>query len=330
MTAFFVSVKRKKASCVEYTLLCKFIYKGEIMAKIYELSAHGYTAQIVADYGMNCIKITHETGVDVLRTPDDADVLQSKVLYGMPVLFFPNRISGGRFEFEGREYVLPINEPKLNNFCHGDLHKLAFDVTECDKTHIIGVYTASDENRYMTFPHTFEFKIEYEILSDGVHQNVSVKNTSDKNMPFALAFHTTFNLNGGDRVKIPVRRKVLRNFETYLPTGEFEDAFDEKNALLHGGFQPYGTAVSALYEVSDGGFVLYKSKENAYVTYSVDEKYKYCMLFNGDGTKFVCTEPQTWITNCPNLPVDREKCGFDFIAPNAVKTYKSVIGVSKK
>ena len=176
------------------------------MAKIYELSAHGYTAQIAADYGMNCIKITHETGVDVLRTPDDADVLQTQVLYGMPVLFFPNRISGGRFEFEGREYVLPINEPKLNNFCHGDLHRLAFDVTECDKTHIIGVYTASDENRYMTFPHTFEFKIEYEILPDGVHQNVSVKNTSDKNMPFALAFHTTFNLNGGERVKIPVRR----------------------------------------------------------------------------------------------------------------------------
>lgn len=300
-----------------------------IMAKIYKLSAHGYTVQIVARYGMNCIKIEHETGVDVLRTPDDTDVLQTQVLYGMPVLFFPNRISGGRFEFEGREYVLPINEPKLNNFCHGDLHKLAFDVTECGDTHITGVYTASDGNKYMTFPHSFEFKIGYEILPDGVHQNVSVKNTSDKNMPFALAFHTSFNLDEGDRVKIPVRRKVLRNMQTYLPTGAFEDDFDEKSALSDGSFSPYGTAVSALYEVSDGGILLYKNRENAYISYSVDEKYKYCMLFNGDGKSFLCTEPQTWITDCPNLPLDRKKCGFDFIAPNEVKTYKSVIKVSK-
>ena len=57
------------------------------------------------------------------------------------------------------------------------------------------------------------------------------------------------------------------------------------------------------------------------------QKYKYCMVYSGDGKEYICLEPQTWLTNCPNLNLDRNLCGFDFISPQTVKQYKSVIKI---
>lgn len=298
------------------------------MAKVFKLNAHGYAAEVVPEYGMNCIKILHvKSGADILRTPENIDVLQDSVLFGMPILFFPNRISNGKFEFEGREYVFPINEPKLNNFCHGDLHKLPFEVRECDDEHILGVFTATDEHPYMTFPHSFEFCVEYKIDKNGVCQTVSVKNTSDKNMPFALAFHTTFNLQKGDKIKLPVCAKVERNMATYLPTGEISKEFDLKNSFLEGEYQPYGQPISTLCELDGRELLICKKEKNEKISYTIDEKYKYCMVYSGDGKEYICLEPQTWLTNCPNLNLDRNLCGFDFIPPQTVKKYKSVIKI---
>ena len=105
---------------------------GELTKK-YTLNKYGYKVEVVPKYGMNCIKALCENPcVDILKTPSDIDILgnDDAFLFGIPVLFFPNRISCGRFEFEGRKYKFPINEPRLNNFCHGTLHKLPFEVVE--------------------------------------------------------------------------------------------------------------------------------------------------------------------------------------------------------
>ena len=64
--------------------------------------------------GANCISLTHETHrAVILREPDYEKKLDNPYLYGMPLLFPANRISGGRFYFKGREYCFPV---KLNYF----------------------------------------------------------------------------------------------------------------------------------------------------------------------------------------------------------------------
>ncbi len=185
----------------------------------YILSKYGYKAEVVPKYGMNCIKALCENpGVDMLKTPVDIDILgnDDAFLFGIPILFFPNRISNGRFEFEGREYKFPINEVKLNNFCHGTLHRLPFEVVEYDNEHIKGFFAATENNPYLTFPHSFEIYVEYRIREDGIYQIVLIKNTSDKNMPVALGFHTTFNLSDKNTIKIPAATVTGTDNEFWL------------------------------------------------------------------------------------------------------------------
>ncbi len=299
--------------------------------KKYTLTAHSYTAEVLPECGMNCTKILYPMlNMDILRTPENLNILKNdEFLWGMPVLFFPNRISNGKFEFEGREYILPINEPELNNYCHGDLHKLPFEVTEYDDEHITGIFKATEDKPYMTFPHSFEFCIEYRIEMDGVHQNVSVKNNSDKNMPFALAFHTTFNTSSDMQINVPACAEAERNMQTFLPTGKLLKDFELKRELSDGEYAPYGKTVSKLLELNGRTFSLCDIQKGTVITYTVDEKYKYCMMYSGDGKKYICLEPQTWLTDCPNLDIDRNRCGFDYISPNSVKTYKSVLRAGK-
>ena len=74
------------------------------------IRAGDYTATIDLSAGANCIRLRNEKyGAALLREPPENP--DNPYLYGMPVLFPVNRISGGRFRFQGREYVFPINEP---------------------------------------------------------------------------------------------------------------------------------------------------------------------------------------------------------------------------
>ena len=81
------------------------------MESIYKISCGDYTAEINLSRGANCISLRNRKyGAVILREPDYSKELDNPYLYGMPILYPVNRISGGKFEFEGREYVFPINE----------------------------------------------------------------------------------------------------------------------------------------------------------------------------------------------------------------------------
>ena len=84
------------------------------------LSAHGFTAEIVPEIGGNLFRLRDPNGRALLREPHSLDELSSAcVCFGIPTLFPPNRIDGGKFTFRGRECSLPVTEPRNNNALHG-------------------------------------------------------------------------------------------------------------------------------------------------------------------------------------------------------------------
>lgn len=91
------------------------------------LKSRNYTAVITPSRGANCVSLRNtEYGAVILRELPMGAKPDNPYLYGMPVLFPVNRISGGRFEFEGREYIFPINEPNTGCHIHGTLHSETF------------------------------------------------------------------------------------------------------------------------------------------------------------------------------------------------------------
>ena len=244
----------------------------------------------------------------------------------MPMLFPPNRISNAEFEFENRTYKFPVNEPNTGCFVHGTMHETEFVVSQVNDARIKLCYQATKENMYISFPHSFTIEVVYVLEEEKLLQTISIFNKSDENMPVGLGFHTTFNNfeYDGFNVKACIKKEFFRD-EKYLPTGDYQDDTELIRKLNSPEGYNTNKELSALFELRDDHLITMQTKGNIKINYLLDEKYKYLMIFNtGSDGKYVCIEPQSWISNCPNFH-DRDKYGFTYIKPAEKITYKTSI-----
>lgn len=307
------------------------------MKEFIYLRAGEYTAIINPFRGANCISLRHTGyGASILREPN-YDNLDNPYLYGMPILYPNNRISGGRFTFEGREYLFPINEPTTNCHIHGFLHEMPFEAVEQGLDYAVCEYRATRNKPYCAFPHEFSIRIIYRLSENGLVCDTEIRNGSDENMPNLLGFHTTFNipfLTGGNsadvRVLTEVKDLVERNMQVYLPTGKILPSDEITAKLCRGEFMPFEKIVSRQYFKKDGGRVaLTDKKRKLFVVYEMDEKFGFRLLYNGNADEYICIEPQTCMANAPNAPFERECAGFDSIKPYETKRYRTRIYIKE-
>ena len=306
------------------------------MEKIYEIKNSEYTAKINLARGANCISLRNmKYNARILREPDYSKELDNPYLYGMPILYPVNRISGGSFDFEGREYVFPINEPSTNCHIHGELHNTEFNVLENGDNYIVCEYKSNGE--YLNFPHKFRIVMTYTLKEDGLYQETEIENLSNKNMPNFLGFHTTFNIpfiedaNSDDiTILCEVGDEIERNMSVYLPTGKILPEDDVTKKLNDGSFSPFEKVLSRHYKVENERKIEIKDPaQGIKVVYENDEKYDFRLIYNGNADQYICLEPMNCMANCQNSPFDRDYAGFDYIEPGKSKMYISVIKIKE-
>jgi len=300
------------------------------------LNNGGYIAEILPERGGNCIRLS-KNGVEALRTPKNPDTFQTEnpYLYGMPILFFPNRISGGQFAFDGRTYTLPVNEPATGCFLHGTLHETPFDIVSVTQETAVLRYTAATDAPYLTFPHAFTLDLKYTLSENGLHQQVTFRNDSDTNMPVALAHHTTFRIpfvSGGKaenvRLMLDTAEEYGRNMANYLPDGTKEQNHPLQAMLDAGTLCPADHTISRLYRMGcKHTMKLCDAVSGATVCYTAGDTYGYWMVYNGGNRDFICVEPQSWLSNAPNAPFDRSETGFDYLVPRETRTYDTQLSI---
>ena len=128
------------------------------MEQIEEIKYKNCSAKINLSRGANCISLIMDSN-KLLREPDYGKGLDNPYLYGMPILFPVNRISGGRFEFEGREYSFPINETETNCHLHGNLHQSQFVAVSKKNNEIICSYNPDADDPYMKIGQKYRIDI---------------------------------------------------------------------------------------------------------------------------------------------------------------------------
>ncbi len=290
----------------------------------------GYEASFRSDLGGNCYRLVNEgLGADILRHPEDEEQLFSEIfLFGNAILFPPNRISGASFEFEGRKYVFPLNERSTGCHLHGELYKTRFEVEELSESSVTFSYECR-AGEYLGFPHAFRIRRIYTLDERGLTECTEMCNLSGLNMPYMLAFHTTFNLpfvcgGEGASLKMPVGREQLRN-EKYLPTGEYAKGRERERALSDGSYRLSQSAVSALYESAASDTVITDEKTGRKIVYSASNEYGYRLLWQRVGGAFVVTEPQTSAIDLFHLDTPPSENGLIVIPPNSsVRTYTAI------
>ena len=80
-------------------------------------------ARLATSLGNNCYSfgiLVNDEWIDLIDPPPDLETLKDEpTKYGVPILFpFPNRIRGGKFTFEGKEYTFD-KAPGTPNSIHG-------------------------------------------------------------------------------------------------------------------------------------------------------------------------------------------------------------------
>lgn len=301
---------------------------------VYELTAGGYRAWVCPQLGGNCLRLKHlETGAELLRTPESPeDVRINPNVYGTPFLFPPNRITGAAYEFEGRRYSFPANGDRGNHI-HGLLSRTPFEAAEigCDEeaARIVLEYAAGDERPYLSFPHAFRVRLTLTLDQNGLSHLVEIFNDSNQNMPCGTGFHTTirapFMPDGREEdclLTLGAGREWLLP-ETVIPDGRTQTSSPLQSALNGEGMIPCTMPLSNLFEQT-GPMMLKDTASGRAVVYTVDESYRFWMLYNKDAKqRFLCPEPQTWMNDAPNRPFGAEDTGFRFIAPGGVMTLRT-------
>lgn len=306
-------------------------------ADIINLSAGDYRAKISVAHGANCVSLRNvKWNAVILREPEEGKEPDQTFLYGMPVLFPVNRISGAVFTFEGRTYRFPVNEPATGCHLHGELHRMHFEAEDQTLHSVRCIYRATKERPYLDFPHNYRIVICYSLTQDGLEQTVEVINDSEHNMPLMLGFHTTFRIpflegsEGKDiRAFVPAAEEYERN-EFFLPTGKIAEADEVTEKLRSGELIPEEYFISRHYRTDCDKMVLRDSKKKISLVYENCSDMPFRLIYNGGSKEFLCMEPMNCMTDCINAPFPLNKTGFSYIKPGETKRFRSVIRLCKE
>lgn len=296
---------------------------------------------MIPEVGANVVELKENIrGLNLLRSPNDnldfEDFRERPQVYGLPVLFPPNRIEDGTFKVDDRVYKFPINEPKNNNYIHGFIKNdkwkvVRSEIIDENKVEIEAIFNFNEEHEfYKYFSHEFEFKLVYNLSSDGLKQSTSIINLSNEKMPIGIGFHTAFNVPfHPESVKEDYRliASVDKRWEQdarNLPTGKILDLTVEENQYINKGIIPLDRPIEAHYTLKNmningkdfNGAIIEDISKGIRLVYEMGNDYKHVVVWNDMGDKnYVCVEPQTSAINAPNIDLDNNITGFKTLLP---------------
>jgi len=304
-------------------------------------SAGGYQALVLPDLGANLVELKDvKRGLSLLRSITDIDAFKARShVFGLPVLFPPNRIANGEFDVGEKKYKFPVNDASKENHIHGFLRHRPWEVSKVltvdENTAEVELSFNGDNSTdfYQFLPHEFEFKLLYRLTSAGLEQRVTITNKSATSMPMALGFHTAINVTfhpesdaSNCRLIVSIGDKWELD-EGSMPTGRLLPLNNEEEKFRSEGILPQGlpmlehfTAKPLKFKGVDfNGAILENKYKGLKLIYEVGVEYKHWMIWNDTGDKgFICPEPQTWAVNAPNIGLPDEVTGMKTLAPGEV------------
>ncbi len=152
----------------------------------------------------------------------------NEVFHGALIGRVGNRIAKGKFNLDGIEYTLPLNNGA--NHLHGGpggFHNVVWDVKEVTKNSIVLSYLSEDGE--MGYPGNLSAEVTY-LLNDDNELEISYSATTDKSTPVNLTNHAFFNLAGEGNGTINDHILTI-NADMYTPVDSTLIPFGENEAV---------------------------------------------------------------------------------------------------
>lgn len=230
-------------------------------------------------------------GVDVMRGFSDISQWKSAPTnYGFAVLFPPNRIDGGDFVFRGVPYHLPVNEVERGNHLHGIALREKWELEKYTENSLTMSWRFDERSpMYAGYPFDCRLSVTYSFTENRMVQLFTAENLTEKVIPCALGFHTSFVIpervcvygRGGRFELVPPRYLMSGREIGWLDGFEPNVWCDPKKIWPFGHFKMDENAPFA--ELDYCSFKL---------RYTVDEKFDHWMVWRPEFDRsFLCVEP---------------------------------------
>lgn len=241
---------------------------------------------------------------------------------------WPNRIDGGKWQYQGRTLEVPINLHQQQNANHGLLMDVAYDIVAQTES---AVTLGAVIHARLGYPFDVETTVRYELADSGVKITHTAVNHSAADAPYALGGHPYFKIAGVATEDLFLRsdaETVLVVDDRQIPTGSMPTAhsrFDMRSGVRVGdNFYDHdftdlprdaeGLAHTYLTAADGRGFDVWQDAEFKHVVIFTPNFY---FADLGQEKRYACAiEPQTAGPNAFNTNEDLKwlKQGQEFVA----------------
>ena len=136
---------------------------------------------------------------------------------GQVLIPWPNRLEDGSYEFDGRRYQLPLNEPEHRNAIHGLVRWSTWAATKREPHRVVMEHILYPQPGY---PFLLGISIEYALSDRGLHVQTTATNLGTQSCPYGSGAHPYLTLGTAtiDGLILHVHgQTVLRPDERGLP-----------------------------------------------------------------------------------------------------------------
>jgi aldose 1-epimerase len=272
--------------------------------------------------------------LDVPPSPGEFRAVPSR--YGLPILFpFPGNMRNGRYQWAGREHVVPPTYPDGSDpqgstiVIHGFAHIRPWRFVEQDADRIVLEFRtpdALDPARAAGYPFTVSLKHEISLESNGLTSVLTAENQGSESAPLAFGLHPYFGADvlGPDRTRVKVElpgasARVRGTPESPGMSGAREPAPAGPVSIVPQGETmiasrtdfPPAPAVARIVDLApiDG-------RDGWTVELSMDAGYRDLLLFAPPVQTSISLEPQTHMPGGASLP-EGDPNGLVGLAPGA-------------
>ena len=278
---------------------------------VYVIESGGWRAEVSPTIGGNIVSLTYCKKDIYAPLKEEKQLEENPFIYGSPILLPANRTAKGKFRFEDKEYILPVNEPSTGCHLHGFVHKQTFNVINCSNSQIKLVY----ENKGEIYPFPFILEVCYLIRDGKFRQEYTVTNTGKSDMPFTFALHTTFAEPKSFSLPIDF---CLEKDNHHIPTGKYIPLNPQEIGYTLGS-PSKGLVISGYYRSC--GNTAYLDD----ISYTVSDNFDHWILFNGRGESgLLCIEPQCGKVDGLNI-----KDGCKILNPNEETEFWTELKIMK-
>ena len=225
---------------------------------------------------------------------------------GQVLIPWPNRLQDGRYEFDGEQHQLPLDEPERRNAIHGLVRWSAWNCAEQEPNRVVLEHLVFPRPGY---PFSLALSIEYVLSESGLSVRTTAANAGETPCPYGAGAHPYLAVGtttvDSAMLQAP-GRMALRCDERAIPVGKDSiegTEYDFRRPRLIGATK-LDHAFTDLDRDDDGlaRVELRDPSAGRGLTLWVDQSYPYIQLFTGDplpdvARRSIAIEPMTCAPN---------------------------------